>query len=176
MKKASPLRWAFASFSTALAAFLAGCGSGPAPTTSTASPSAAPGAPAAQPQPETPVPAAVAPPKISTASTPRDYRRDAARHLYNRNAERIHQGKLQPHLYAIGVLEVHLDRQGRVTGLHWLRAPKHAPEVITEIERTVRAAAPFPPPSRMGRVTYTDTWLWNKNGQFQLDTLTEGQL
>jgi len=24
-------------------------------------------------------------------------------------------------------------------------------------------------------VTYTDVWLWHKSGQFQLDTLTEGQ-
>jgi len=27
----------------------------------------------------------------------------------------------------------------------------------------------------MGKVTYTDTWLWDKSGHFQLDTLTEGQ-
>jgi hypothetical protein len=25
------------------------------------------------------------------------------------------------------------------------------------------------------KVTYTETWLWHKDGQFQLDTLTEGQ-
>jgi len=30
-------------------------------------------------------------------------------------------------------------------------------------------------PERLGRVTYTDTWLWDKSGRFQLDTLTEGQ-
>ncbi|BDT66962.1 hypothetical protein os1_11290 [Comamonadaceae bacterium OS-1] len=170
------LRWALASFSTAIAALLGGCGSSPPPSPPGASPSASPGAPAASSKPAAPSATPAAPPKISTASTPRDYRRDAARHLYDRNAERIYQGKLQPNLYAIGVLEVHLDRQGLVTGLHWMRAPRHAPEVITEIERTVRAAAPFPPPSRMGRVTYTDTWLWDKTGQFQLDTLTEGQL
>ena len=50
------------------------------------------------------------------------------------------------------------------------------PDVMREIERTVRAAAPFPVPARLGKVTYTDTWLWDKSGQFQLDTLTEGQL
>jgi hypothetical protein len=27
----------------------------------------------------------------------------------------------------------------------------------------------------MGSVTYTDVWLWDKSGNFQLDTLTEGQ-
>lgn len=111
----------------------------------------------------------------SSATTPRAYRKDAATHLYGRNAARIYQGKLPPLLYAIGVLEVDIDARGRVTRLHWMRAPRHAPEVVTEIERTVRAAAPYPLPARLGRVTYTDTWLWDKQGQFQLDTLTEGQ-
>ena len=52
---------------------------------------------------------------------------------------------------------------------------KHAPEVIAAIEKTVRDAAPFPPPARMGKAVWTDTWLWDKSGRFQLDTLTEGQ-
>ena len=112
----------------------------------------------------------------SQARTPRDYRKDAASHLYGLNAERIYKGKLPPQLYAIGVLEVDIDRKGRVTRVHWLRTPRHAPEVVTEIERTVRAAAPYPLPAHMGKVTYTDTWLWDRSGRFQLDTLTEGQL
>lgn len=52
---------------------------------------------------------------------------------------------------------------------------KHAPEVIAEIERTVLKASPFPPATRLGAVTWTDTWLWDESGRFQLDTLTEGQ-
>ncbi len=112
----------------------------------------------------------------SKASTPKDYRRDAAQHLYSQNGHRIFAGKMPPLLYAIGVLQVELDSQGRVTSLDWMRAPRQAPEVIAEIERTVRQAAPFPRPERMGRVTYTDTWLWHSSGRFQLDTLTEGQL
>ncbi|GAA4429996.1 hypothetical protein GCM10023090_30850 [Acidovorax lacteus] len=122
-----------------------------------------------------PVSAAQGSARQSAAATPRAYRQDAATHLYGLNAQRIYQGKLPPMLYAIGVLEVDIDRAGRVTRLHWLRAPRHAPEVVAEIERTVRAAAPFPVPARMGRVTYTDTWLWDKSGHFQLDTLSEGQ-
>ena len=78
-------------------------------------------------------------------------------------------------LYAVGVLQVEVDGIGQVRQLTWMRAPRHAPEVVAEIERTVRAAAPFPAPARMGRVTYTDTWLWDRSGRFQLDTLTEGQ-
>lgn len=59
--------------------------------------------------------------------------------------------------------------------LNWRRAPQHAPEVMKEIEAMVRAASPFPAPTRMGRVVYTDIWLWHSSGRFQLDTLTEGQ-
>ena len=82
---------------------------------------------------------------------------------------------MPPLLYAIGVLNIEIDQVGRVTRLDWMRAPKHAPEVIAEIERTVRSAAPFPAPVRLGKVVYTETWLWHVSGKFQLDTLTEGQ-
>lgn len=113
--------------------------------------------------------------RSSSATSPRAYRKDGASHLYSLNAERIYQGKMPPLLYAIGVLNVDIDRLGRVTRLDWMRAPRHAPEVIAEIERTVRRASPFPAPTRLGKVVYTDTWLWHKSGKFQLDTLTEGQ-
>ena len=111
----------------------------------------------------------------SNAASPKAYRQDAASHLYGLNQERIYKGRLPPLLYAIGVLQVEVDGRGNVRHLNWMRAPKHAPEVVAEIERTVRAAAPFPAPARMGKVVYTDTWLWHKSGRFQLDTLTEGQ-
>ena len=113
--------------------------------------------------------------RSSAATTPKAYRSDGATHLYGLNADRIFKGRMPPLLYAVGVLNVELDRVGRITRLDWMRAPRHAPEVVAEIERTVRSAAPFPAPSRMGKVVYTDTWLWHKSGKFQLDTLTEGQ-
>ena len=72
-------------------------------------------------------------------------------------------------------MQVDIDQQGAVTDVRWMRAPQHVPAVMAEIERTVRAAAPYPAPVRMGKVTYTDTWLWHKTGRFQLDTLSEGQ-
>jgi periplasmic protein TonB len=40
----------------------------------------------------------------------------------------------------------------------------------------IRQASPYPAPIKVGKHTYTDTWLWHKSGRFQLDTLTEGQL
>lgn len=149
---------------------IAGCSSSPPPQQAEAVPTPAPAA-----TPPIPRVAEAAKPKVSQATTPRAYRRDAASHLYGQNSQRIYKGMMPPLLYAIGVLQVELDARGNVLHTDWMRAPKHAPEVIAEIERTVRQAAPFPAPVRMGRVVYTDTWLWHKSGNFQLDTLTEGQ-
>lgn len=114
-------------------------------------------------------------PPASQAQDERAYREDAARHLYAQYPERIFQGRLPEGLYAIGVLAVDIGPTGEVEGLDWLRAPRHAPEVVAEIERLVRAAAPFPAPLALGGAGYVDTWLWDASGQFQLDTLTEGQ-
>ena len=157
-----------------IAALVAGCATPPPPPVVT--------------RPAPPPPVAVAPPvappvkplpplgKVSNAQTPRDYRRDAASHLYEKNVGRIYKGMMPPLLYAVGVLQVDVDGRGNVTDIRWMRAPTQAPEVMADIERSVRSAAPFPAPVKMGRVTYTDTWLWHKSGRFQLDTLTEGQM
>ena len=161
---ATPLRRALAAaLTTALG--LAGCGGLPGSTGSVPGQLSSATAQASS-----------ATPRPSNAGTPREYKQDAARHIYARNGNRIYAGKLPPLLYAIGTLSVSLDANGRVTGMNWMRAPKHAPEVIAEIERTVLSAAPYPAASRIGKLTWTDTWLWDKSGQFQLDTLTEGQL
>lgn len=159
---------------SAVAAIVAACKS--SPDTTQTPPAVSP--PAAVPEPS-PVIGPVAGPsgsaRSSSASTPRAYRQDGATHLYGLNADRIYKGRMPPLLYAIGVLNIHIDKLGRVTHIDWMRAPKHAPEVIAEIERTVQQASPFPAPARLGKVVYTDTWLWHKSGKFQLDTLTEGQ-
>ena len=158
------------------AALVSACRSSPAPSSapdrpvSDKTPANATGPAAAAPAPPAP------PAAPSAAPTALAYRKDAATHLYGLNSDRIYKGKLPSQLYAIGVLQVDIDGTGKVTRLHWMRASRHAPEVVAEIERTVRAAAPYPAPARLGKVTYTDTWLWAKSGHFQLDTLTEGQL
>jgi hypothetical protein len=156
-----------------IAAVLAACSSPPPPPPVAKAPEPAPAPP--------PAPVVVAPPEpapelVSLAATPRAYRRDAASLIYKKNADRIYKGKLPPLLYAVGVLQVEVDKRGHVRHISWMRAPTHAPEVMREIEHMVRAAEPFPAPQRMGSVVYTDTWLWHKSGRFQLDTLTEGQM
>ena len=157
-------------------AWLAGC-STPAPSPKPAEPT-----PQVLPEPARPtavMPEIVAPEKPalnkSLARNPREYRKDAASHLYAQNPQRIFKGRLPPMLEAVGVIHVDIDQRGEVKGIQWQRAPRHVPQVMREIERLVKAAAPYPVPAHMSQVTYTDVWLWHKSGKFQLDTLTEGQ-
>ena len=175
--KHSPLLRYWAPLAASATALLAACSSTPLPW-EPAPVTVAPGQPPQAAAVEAQAQAQVQPPaqvRPSTAPNARAYRADAAGHVYGLNQERIWKGRLPPLLYAIGVLQVEVDAAGNVRNLSWMRAPKHAPEVIAEIEKTVRAAAPFPVPARMGKVVWTDTWLWHKSGKFQLDTLTEGQ-
>ncbi len=165
---------------TLTAALLAACSS-PMPPAPVAAPKAP--APAPAPRPTAPVATAPAPAaavplppgaKLSAAASAQDYRKDGARHIYAQNGHRIFKGKMPPLLQGVGVMTMDIDNRGQIVSMSWLRPPSHA-GARAEIERTARAAAPYPVPQRMGRVTYTDTWLWHESGQFQLDTLTEGQ-
>ena len=175
-------RWrlALAGLTGAATTLLPGCGSPPQPPAAAQAAPVAPVVAAPNPAnvPDAVVQAgatAVTETRASGAATARAYRQDAASHIYGLNKDRIWKGRLPPLLHAIGTLQVDLDGQGRVRSLNWMRRPSHAPDVVAEIERTVRAAAPYPAPARMGKVVWTDTWLWHKSGRFQLDTLTEGQ-
>lgn len=128
------------------------------------------------PPPPPPPPVEVRQPDIvSNATTPKAYRRDAANHIYKKNITRIYKGKMPPLLMAVAVLEVDIDTMGDIAAIRWARGPTHLPEVMADIEGVVRAAAPYPAPVRMPGVIYTEVWLYDKSGLFQLDTLTEGQ-
>jgi len=140
--------------------------------------------PVAPPEPEPVPPVTVAPEpelveappaSISDASNPRDYRKDAGKHIYQKYPSRVFPGKLPPMLQAVGVLELDIGKRGEVLALRWTRAPRQSPKAMAEIESMVYAAAPFPAPVRMGQISYTEVWLWHKSGRFQLDSLTEGQ-
>lgn len=114
-------------------------------------------------------------PMPSQARSFKEYRYDAAKHLYLSNAHQIYTGKLPPLLYAVGVLRIDIAANGDLKAIDWMRKPMHAPEVIAEIEKKIQLASPFPAAMHLGDITYTETWLWHKSGRFQLDTLTEGQ-
>ncbi len=161
----------------AMAALLCACSTPRSPSVpATGSPQAAPAA-TATPLAARPVESgATGPVKVSNATTPKAYRIDGARHLYATYPDRIFKGKLPPLMHAVVVTETELDAAGNVRNIQMVRVPSHAPEVVVKVREMIRAASPLPAPQRMGGTRYTDIWLVDKSGRFQLDTLTEGQL
>jgi periplasmic protein TonB len=166
--------------------WLSGCNTPPAPVQQAVTTPTQPGVlPEPPPRPYVAMPERLLPQapgfsppptvKKSLARNAKEYRHDAASHLYAQHQQRIFKGRLPPMLEAVGVIQVNIDQRGSVKAIQWQRAPKHAPRVMREIEHMVKAAAPYPVPLHMSQVTYTDVWLWHKSGKFQLDTLTEGQ-
>ena len=122
-----------------------------------------------------PSPVVAAVPGHSDADNDRGYRRDGARHIYAAYAGHIHKGKLPPLMYAVAITETEIDSDGNVVNAVIVREPAAAKEVSAWVLEMIRRASPFPRPAKMERVKYTDIWLVDKSGKFQLDTLTEGQ-
>ena len=118
-----------------------------------------------------PLPAQPAP---SQAESDKDYRADAAKHLYAAYPMRIFKGKMPPLLYGVAIVETEVDAEGKILDVK-VRRPPAAPEVGPWVVAMIRRAGPLPAPAKMGKATYTDIWLVHKSGNFQLDTLTEGQ-
>ena len=112
-----------------------------------------------------------------TVQTPavRAYRKTGARHIYKVYAQRIYKGKIPPLVHAVVVVETELDAQGNVLSVDFSRVPSHAPDVPPAIAALIKAASPLPSPGKLGGHTYVETWLWDKSGRFQLDSLTLGQ-
>ena len=117
-----------------------------------------------------------APPRESVNDVEREFRIDAARHLYSCYPMRVYRGKLPPLLYGVMMVETELDATGAVVNIAVVRKPA-ADEVAPWILAMIRRAAPFPAPARMTgqTVKFTEIFLVDKSGLFQTDSLTEGQ-
>ncbi|MEK8030426.1 hypothetical protein AACH06_06270 [Ideonella sp. DXS29W] len=121
-----------------------------------------------------PSPLALSAGTVSEAQSAQDYRRDAAKRVYESFPTHIHRGKLPPLMYAIAITEADIDAAGRVTEVRMVREPAAAKEVGPWVLALLRKTQ-FPALLRMDRVTYREIWLVDKTGKFQVDTLTEGQ-
>ena len=113
-------------------------------------------------------------PQASEADSDAAYRADAAKHLYAAYPMRIFKGRMPPLLYGVAIVDTEIDAGGNVIDVR-VRRPPAAAEVGPWVVAMIRKAAPFPPPAKLGKAVYTDIWLVHKGGNFQLDTLTEGQ-
>ena len=108
------------------------------------------------------------------SSSASSYRSAAAQHIYATYAASIYKGTLPPLVHAVVVIDTEVDGHGNVRDVRVVRSPSHAPEVTQDVERMIRRASPFPAPSAE-RTRFTEVWLVDASGRFQLHTLTEGQ-
>jgi periplasmic protein TonB len=115
-------------------------------------------------------------PRASENDVEREYRIDAARHLYGCYPMRIYKGKLPPLLYGVMMVETELDATGQVLNISVVRKPA-ADEVAPWVMAMIKRASPYPAPARFpgGTLKFTETFFVDKSGQFQTFSLTEGQ-
>ena len=102
------------------------------------------------------------------------WKRVAAEKVYQANRAQLFDGRPEHLLRAVIVVEVTVDREGRVTRSKILRSPGIA-SLDTVALTSLKAASPLPaPPSKLvakGPLVFSETWLFRKDGRFQLRTL-----
>ena len=103
-----------------------------------------------------------------------DWKRVAAEKVYAVNRAQLFDGRPEHLLRAVIVVEVTVDREGKVTRSKILRSPGIAS--LNDVALTsLKAASPLPaPPSKLvakGPLVFSETWLFRKDGRFQLRTL-----
>jgi len=163
---------------SAVIVLAAGCGSSPpAPTAAPAPATSAPAAAVAS----APPPAAVGP---STGSGPRlaardpaleQWKRQAAERIHTANAPQLFEGRPHHLLQGVIVVDVTVDRSGKVTRSKIVRSPG-----ISRLNNVVLASLktasplPAPPPAlvKTGAITYSETWLFTNDSRWRLRTLT----
>lgn len=115
-------------------------------------------------------------PEASLAFNDKEYRSDAARHLYATYPDLVLKGKVPAYVYAVLITETEVDASGKVLNVRVLREPSEADEVTPWVVALIRQASPLPPLLHRRSARYVEIWLVDESGRFQVDTLTEGQI
>jgi protein TonB len=115
----------------------------------------------------------------STSSTHAAYKTELANRISEVNASKIYGGRPQALLRSVIVVKYHVDANGNVARTEIMRT-NHDGETEATALATLRKAAPFPKPAthllQRGRVEIVETWLFNKDGRFQLRTVAQPQM
>ena len=131
---------------------------------------------AARPQPA-PVALAKAP-QVAPTLTSEAYRKQFAERIVHASHE-VFQEPLPRMLKSIVVLDVTLDRDGRLAALSVRRS--NGFKALEHVAmNSIRRAAPFEAPPRSmqrhdGSVNFLETFLFRQDGRFQVRTLAEAQ-
>ena len=176
------LRSDSSSYALVAALILGACESSPTPSPATAAATASgtPSAPIVKPAIVTVDARPSAAPTTSTVRlaaldpTLENWKRTAAERVYAVNRAQLFDGRPEHLLRAVIVVEVTVDREGKVTRSRILRSPGIA-SLDNVALGTLKTASPLPPPpSKLvarGPLVFSETWLFRKDGRFQLRSL-----
>ncbi|HZA96783.1 MAG TPA: energy transducer TonB, partial [Burkholderiaceae bacterium] len=102
------------------------------------------------------------------------WKQRAAQRIHQINHKSLFEGRPEHLLRAVVVVELTVDREGKVTNSKIMRSPGIS-DLNNAALRSLRAASPLPaPPSSLlvrGTLVYQETWLFRKDGRFQLRSL-----
>ncbi len=159
---------------------LAACQSPPAVPAAASDPAPLPPAPIIEVKPHVVVPppsAELPKPAVRLAARNpllEDWKQRAAERIHEVNRKELFEGRPEHLLRAVIVVELAVDRHGKVTTSKIMRSPGIA-SLNTQALRSLKIASPLPaPPSSLmskGTLVYQETWLFRKDGRFQLRTL-----
>jgi protein TonB len=106
-----------------------------------------------------------------------DYKTQVARHVADRNPERVYAGTLPPLLPAIVVLEITVDGDGQVADVAVQRS--RDPDASEIALASVRRSSPLPSPQQLaratGNLTFSETFLFADSERYQLRSLAAPQ-
>ncbi len=147
-----------------LLAVLAGCASPPVPVEERST-IAADREPTAAPAP---------PPSLTLDA----YKANVARHILERNADRSFSGPLPPMLPAIVVVNITVDKDGRLTDVQVQRS--RDPDATRVALASTLRSGPLPRPDGLlaansSAMTFSETFLFDRDYRFQLRTLAGPQ-
>jgi protein TonB len=137
--------------------------------------------PAAAPAPApTPAPAPAAAPQgaPSQANSVNGYKTEVARRVYETSAAQVFTGQPPPLLRSIVVVSVVIDENGQLVSARVYRDNGDV-EMRNAALASLKRATPLPKPTRAvlkGRqVEYLESWLFRRDGKFQVRSLAELQ-
>jgi protein TonB len=109
-----------------------------------------------------------------------DYKLDAAIQIAQFNAEHTFTGRLPPKLSAVVVLRITVDEGGRISDVWVQRAPEGDDLASKIAMASMHRAGVLPRPLNLAHATdrslsYSETFLFNADNQFQIRTLAPVQ-
>lgn len=119
------------------------------------------------------------PDATSTENTVEGYKRDLAQRITEVNSIKVYTVRPQALLRSVVVVRYSVDGGGRLLRSEIMRSNRDRETEATALA-SLRNAAPFPKPAshllRQGKVEFSETWLFNNDGRFQLRTLALPQM